>query len=237
MLRLLKTTLLVALGLFLYSKLMGDTVLFYINERFVTLTLLASVGLILVGASYYLRPEHPQAHQHGELDWLGLLIIAIPAVLGWLVPPQPLGAAALSNREVNVGTLTSIAPPRSNDVTMGIVSGEKNILDWLAEFRQEPDPAAHTGKEATIIGFVYRDERYSADTFMVGRFIVSCCVADAAPVGLVVRWPEANSLPTDQWIEVKGHFEPGNFNGFEMPFLIADSIETIDPPIQPYLYP
>lgn len=235
--RAIKVILLIALGVFLYTRVTSGVILYYINERFVNLTLLAAVGLMLVGASFY-RQTHQDHdhHDHGELTWLGLLIVALPVVLGLLVPPRPLGANALSNREVSVGRLSSVAAPGGNSITRGIVAGEKNILDWLANFQQTPDPAAFAGQEARVIGFVYRDERFAEDTFMVGRFIVSCCVADAAPIGLIVQWPATTGLTTDQWVEVAGHFEAGYFDGSPMPILVADQVTLTGPPTQPYLY-
>jgi uncharacterized repeat protein (TIGR03943 family) len=233
--RAVKTFVLIALGAFLYSRLMNGTLLFYINQRFVTLTLLAAVGLILVGASYYRRPEQEQEHSHDALSWVGLLIVSLPMVLGWLVPPKPLGAAAIGNREINIGTLSSVTPPRGG-IESGLVTGERNILDWLTEFQRLSDPAAFAGQAAHVIGFVYRDDRFSQDRFMVARFTVSCCVADAAPIGLIVQWPESASLPTDQWVEVSGRFAVGVFDGAEIPVLVAEEIVPTEPPAQPYLY-
>lgn len=237
--RLLKVLALVALGIFLYTRLTSGVILYYINERFVTLTLLAAVGLILIGASYYRQPDdqagHDHSHDHGRLSWIGWLLIVLPMILGFLVPPRPLGASALGNREVDIGTLSSIAPPSSGQ-QRGLVAGEKNIVDWLADFQRSADAATFRGQEADVIGFVYRDERFAEDTFMVGRFIVSCCVADAAPVGLIVRMPQAASLASDQWVEVNGRFEPGTFDGVEMPILVADVVVETEPPAQPYLY-
>lgn len=236
--RLLKTLLLALMGIFLYTHLYNGTILYYINQRFVTLTWLAAVGLVLVGVSYYRRLQDDHHHEHGDLTWVGLLIVSLPMLLGWLVPPQPLGAAAVSNREINIGTgssLSSVAAP-GRDNTMGLVIGEKNILDWLRDFQSSPDPAVFNGQEVHVIGFVYRDDRFADDQFMVARFTVSCCVADASPIGLIVRWPETAELPTDQWVDVTGHFEVGTFNGITMPILVADELTPTDPPAQPYLY-
>ncbi|MCA9965927.1 MAG: TIGR03943 family protein, partial [Anaerolineales bacterium] len=138
---------------------------------------------------------------------------------------------------INFGTdpIKSIAAPGGNEV-MGIIAGERNILDWLGEFQRSGDPAALAGQRADVIGFVYRDARFGADEFMVARFTVSCCVADAAPVGLVVRWPDGADLPTDQWVEVQGRFEVGVFNGRSMPILVAETITKTKQPPQPYLH-
>lgn len=238
--RLLKALLLIALGLYLYTRLTSGVIEFYIHPRFIVLVLLASVGLLIVAASFFLRPEthdHAQGdHAHHHLSWLGLFVLAVPVVLGLLVPPQPLGAAAVGNREVQVGGLSSIAPPRS-DERMGLIAGEKNILDWLTDFQRNPDPTTFNGVEATLTGFLYRDERFAADQFLLGRFIVSCCVADASPVGVIVHTDQASDYAADQWLQVQGHFQAGRFINAEMPILIATEITPIDQPQQPYLYP
>ncbi|MFO7684397.1 MAG: TIGR03943 family protein [Chloroflexota bacterium] len=236
--RLLKTIILILLGALLFMRVINGTVLYYISERFVMLTWLAAGGFFLVGASYYLvsgRHNHDHDHDHGHLTWTGLLIISLPILLGWLVPPQPLGAAAMSNREISIGSLSSVAPPKLGEAKE-ILAGDKNILDWLGDFQQAGDPKAFDGEEATIIGFVYRDNRFTDEQFMVARFTVSCCVADAAPIGLVVDWTDAPGLPSDQWVEVRGHFEAREFDGVMLPVLVADEIVLIDPPAQPYLY-
>jgi len=237
----LKALVLIATGLFLYSRVLNDSILFYINQRFITLTVAASVGFILVAVSYYRRSsqqehhhDHGDGHEHGSLSWVGWVIVAIPVVFGLLVRPQPLGAAAVSNREVNLTAMTSVTAP-SSDGRISLQVGEKTIVDWLVEF-QRAEPSTFIGEEANVIGFVYRDDRFGDDSFLVGRFILSCCVADASPVGLVVRWPQATELPADQWIEVRGHFEVSTFDGLEMPVLVADDIQLIEPPSNPYLY-
>jgi uncharacterized repeat protein (TIGR03943 family) len=120
---------------------------------------------------------------------------------------------------------------------MAAKTGDKNILDWLIAFQRTPDPQAFAGQTARLIGFVYRDERFESDAFMLSRFVVSCCVADASAVGVIVRSPQAEALPADQWVEVSGHFEPGQFANRPTPILIADVITKTTQPNQPYLYP
>ena len=240
--RLLKALSLILLGLFLYSRVVGDAIFFYINERFVTLTLLASGGLLLVGASYYLgnRDEEAGASGPSRARWTGLLILALPFLLGWLVPPRPLGATAMANRELAIGGgpggLRSVSAP-ADRATAAVFSGEKNILDWLNTFEQTPELEAHVGREARVTGFVYRDERFGPDSFLVARYTVSCCVADAAPIGLVVRAEGADALESDSWVEVSGTFRPGEFAGSDIPVLVADSLTPVAQPEQPYLYP
>jgi putative membrane protein len=238
-----KALALIGLGLFLYSRIYNGTLFYYISERFAWLTLLAAIGFIIVGASYRYRAaqadphEHDHAgHQHGNLSWGGLLLVALPVILGLVVPPKPLGAAAMSNREISVGSVSSATAPKTSQLISRPAS-EKNVLDWLIDFRLSQDPAAFASQEAKVIGFVYRDERFGGNQFMVSRFVVSCCAADAAPLGLVVHWPKTTALTSDQWVEVSGRFQAGEFDGEPMPILIADNVAPTEIPDQPYLYP
>jgi uncharacterized repeat protein (TIGR03943 family) len=232
----IKALALIGMGLFLYFRYISGTLLFYINERFVWLTFLAAIGFILVGASYRYRPHHDHGHSHGSVSWAGLLLVFSPVILGLVVPPKPLGAAAMSNRDVSVMSLTSSSAPE-NSAILSKPRGEKNVLDWAVEFQSANDPAAFAGKEATVTGFVYRDDRFATNEMMVSRFIVSCCAADAAPIGLIVRAENSADFADDAWIEVTGVFEPGRLDGEAVPILIADTITPVDVPEQPYLYP
>lgn len=249
----IKALALVAMGLFLFSRYFNGSLLYYINERFVWLTVLASVGFVLVGVSYRYRVQHDHAHhphhdddhdrhhhdhgdhQHGQLTWAGLLLVVSPIILGLLVPPKPLGAAAMSNRDLSAKSLTSVAAPERN--ILAKPKSDKNILDWVIEFQSASDPAAFNGQEAKLIGFVYRDERFAANEFMVSRFVISCCAADAAPLGLKVRATEAVTLADDAWVEVRGQFETGQLDGEMVPVLAATEIHPTEVPEQPYLYP
>ena len=128
-----------ALALFLYTRLAGGTLFFYINQRFMAYTMLAIVGLVFVAISYRPvgrrqraaaetpDPEHGQEHEHDHVDthghehaahsghnhqltWAGVALVLLPIILGIAVPPQPLGAAAIGNREVNVTSSGSALP-------------------------------------------------------------------------------------------------------------------------------
>jgi putative membrane protein len=253
-----KAITLIALGLFLYTRFTTGTLALYITPRFSWLTLPAALGLILVGLSYrrfiaasptsehkdhdhegagHLHEhEHrqPDEHDHGP-SWVGLLLVALPVVLGLLLPPKPLGASAMSNREIGLASLNASAAPSIGAPLAD--AGERNIVDWLRAFDSNPDPAAFANQKATVIGFVYRDGRFGPDSFMVSRFLVTHCVADASAIGLLVRWPDSADLSADQWVEVQGAFQPGEFDREPLPILVADAVTPTAIPDHPYLYP
>ena len=272
----LKALLLLGTAYFLFSRIAGGTLAFYINERFSAYTTLAVAGLLVVALSYPLTrrrdaaaPEthtpdvhahaheqalylelghdhghshaHGEAHDHGHdhgLTWGGVLIVALPILLGLLVSPRPLGAAAMAGREVNVVSGNRSAMPAAVQAAASKASTERTVLDWSQSFQTVADPAAHfAGEAADVIGFVYHDDRFSPDEFFLTRFVVSCCVADAAVAGVVVRLPPGATVEADQWLRVTGMFAPGTFDGAPVPVLVADTLAPADIPEQPYLYP
>ena len=98
------------------------------------------------------------------------------------------------------------------------------------------------GQEVKVSGFVFRNAAYGDTYFLVTRFVVSCCVADANVLGLLVSVPAevASALPQlndDQWVEVNGTFAANTVDGWHMPIVVAQRITPIAVPNQPYLYP
>ncbi len=232
----LKALLLIGLGLFFYSRLMNGTLYFYINKSFAGFTLLAVFGLIVTGLSY--RYEHARAHAHDHrLAWGTVGLLLLPIVLGLLVPPQPLGAAALNNRELNNGANTINTPGLAREAA-GKLSTAKNVLDWWNTFHTTTNPnQALSGQAVDVTGFVYHDKKFGNAHFMVARYVVSCCVADASALGLMVQWPTGQTLKDDQWVEIKGAFVASQLPTWQLPVLVAHSVTPVAMPDQPYLYP
>lgn len=164
------------------------------------------------------------------------MLIAAPVILGLLVTPQPLGVAALANREVSL-SLEGSALPASVRATAQKSPRDRNILEWWQAFQAGADYDSLVGQEAQVVGFVFRDGRYGEDGFMVTRFVVSCCVADAVVVGLVVQWPESQTLHNDQWVEVEGVMARSPLENWRPPVLVATRVTPVEIPDTPYLYP
>ena len=247
-----KALLLLGLGLFLYSRIANGTLYFYISERYAWLTMVAVVGLLIVAISYRRNfghdhdHEHDHAHDHHHHDhaghdhnhgltWGGIVLVSLPIVLGLLVPPQPLGASAMENREIDIGGANSVMPAVVRSVAEKDPL-QRNILDWVTSFRGAPTSGeSFNGVEAEVIGFVYHELEGEDNAFWVARFIVGCCVADASPVALAVEWGQAADLPEGEWVRVRGRFR--ETPGAPAPVLVAERVDVVPAPNQPYLYP
>jgi len=237
----MKTLLLLGMGLYFVYNIATGNLANYINARFSWLSYVAAGLFLLLGAIsvWELLREpgehahHHHDHDHGSLSWGVLAIIATPLVLGTLIPSRPLGAAAVDgNITLNSGLSAGSATPFTGDPLTW------NVLDWLRAFNQSDDLTSFNGREAAVIGFVYREITFPDDQFMVARFTISCCVADSTAIGLpVVFAGAAATYPADTWVQVHGTFQMGEFRGDTVPLLYADTIEVIDQPEHPYLYP
>jgi len=259
----LKIVVLAGLGAMFYVKIVTNTLGFYINQRFawlsyVAVLILLSLALTMIyrlverrsaqrAASFDERHDdvpielrrkntskHSHSHSHShELTWLGIAIISLPMLVGLLVPARPLSSGAIASRGIG---LTAPNRPGSVAQIQRSASGPKNIIDWLREFSRDADLSNVVGKEADVIGFVYRDPRSKSNEFWVSRFAISCCVADASAIGLLVQTDEAASLKNDSWVHVKGKFAMGEFAGEKVPIIIGEKVEPTQQPTQPYLY-
>jgi uncharacterized repeat protein (TIGR03943 family) len=237
----LKTALLIGLGLYFGFNIISGNLTNYINVRFVWLSYVAVLLFLLIGgySAYHMLRHHSGAghdhhdHHHAPLSWGALAIIAVPLVLGTLIPSRPLGAEAVDG---NLGR-TSAAATTSSMATFTINPLDRNVLDWLRVFNSTEDYTQLNGQPADVIGFVYTEPTFGENQFMVARFTISCCVADASAIGLPTYWAEADTLEQGQWVRVQGTMQVGEFRDDNLPILQANSIEVVEQPEHPYLYP
>ncbi|WP_080831648.1 TIGR03943 family putative permease subunit [Cohnella massiliensis] len=92
------------------------------------------------------------------------------------------------------------------------------------------------GKEMAINGFVYRDETMADHQFVIGRFAVQCCTADALPYGVMVEAEDASRFGNDSWLRVTGTIGTTEYNGMTIMKLDLTNAEEIEPIKEPYIY-
>jgi uncharacterized repeat protein (TIGR03943 family) len=176
------------------------------------------------------------AHNHSSMShapsWLVLGAIGLPLVMGLLIPAKPLSAGAVQTS----GVSTSFSASKTD--VLDVAPTDRNVLDWIRAFNTATDYSTFNGQQADLIGFVYRDIRMDqGKQFMVARFAVACCVADASALGVIVQAPNAAQWPQDAWVRVKGKFEAQSIGDQKSPVLVAETVENVAAPKQPYLYP
>ncbi len=93
------------------------------------------------------------------------------------------------------------------------------------------------GKKLQLTGFVYRQEEMKSNQFVVARFSIQCCSADAAPFGVLAEYDRANTLAADSWVTVTGTIQKTKLNDADIMMLKVESIAKAEPAKAPYVYP
>lgn len=159
--------------------------------------LVALAGLILLAlAALQLRLALGSGRQErGDLrEARTLVATAAIALLVLLVPPAPSFADLAGQRprdQTAEGELAFVLPP-----------AQRSLTDWVRLLRSQPDPRLFDGDPVRIQGFVLPMPDQPPQ---LARLLVRCCLADASPVGLPVRWPAGGAPPkADQWLAIDG---------------------------------
>ncbi|MCY4146391.1 MAG: TIGR03943 family protein [Chloroflexi bacterium] len=227
-----KLLILLGMGIYLTQLIISGNLTNYINQRFAWLAYVGAGIFFALALASLLQRIMPSlhGHQHYRIGWDILLIAAFPLALALLIPSRSLGIEAINGgvslRPVGVG----------NAATFARSPLDRNILDWLREFSRAT-PAEFNDLPVDVIGFVYREPVHAADEFLVSRFTMSCCVADAFPIGMPARADFIDEVAVGSWVRVQGRLTAANFAGEPLPVITVESLEPVDEPEQPYLYP
>ena len=165
--------------------------------------------------------------------WIKAAILILPIFFLWTIYGRSLGTDAFTKRALDPGQIVikgdlnqlKSSSPTSTD--HGI-----SLLDLLA------DAEKYDGKRVTTEGMVYRSAKNGKNTFMLFRFAVVCCAADALPLAVMVKSTPAEILNNDVWVRVEGIFTIETSNGKQVTSIAADVIQPIPqpPPEKRYLF-
>jgi uncharacterized repeat protein (TIGR03943 family) len=179
--------------------------------------------VVAIGRLATARTGSPEALS-GRQAW-GLGAVVLPAVAVLIFQPMTLGASLASTQSLGRGFVS--ADLSSGQVTLASVAAAQ----WSPEARSVLRDRA--GSRVSFEGFVALRGGMPADEFMLTRFIVSCCAADALSVQARVVGAPPGKFQQDQWVRVTGNIYPV---GNEV-VVDASEIVPIARPENPYLNP
>jgi uncharacterized repeat protein (TIGR03943 family) len=198
----------------------------YVGARTSWVVPFGAVALSAVAVVYglaVLRRTPARALTGREAIGLGALLVPIVAVL--LIPRAALGSFAASRRPAE-GYFLKVAPSPPQDprdvsfIDIRVAEGDDS---YAAE------AGVRDGLRVRLVGIVTRPSAAPGRPFELARFYVSCCVADAVPVGVPVHSRER--VRSDDWLEVTGSLARRGKR-----FVIeADDVRKVRAPSRPYL--
>lgn len=99
------------------------------------------------------------------------------------------------------------------------------------------NPQSYVGKKIKMSGFVFKEDGFANNQLVISRFLITHCIADASIIGFLSEFKGADTIKDDTWVEIEGVLEVGEYDGYELPIVKVASLNIIDEPSEPYVYP
>ncbi|MBV5307248.1 MAG: TIGR03943 family protein [Desulfobulbaceae bacterium] len=201
----------------------------------------AATVVLLLFLAVNLRRQLPLADQgNGWLKWPSLLILLVPLLFFVTAQSGRFDAATLTKRAIQ--TTSGFVSQPVNTKAEGDDNGYPPPLPPRKADTDIPltklamNPETYEGQEVEILCKTFVDERLPDDLFMCYRYLITCCAADALPVFIFVKYPEAKEIKNDQWIRAKGPFSRIENAKITVPSIQTEEVKYVDEPPFPYLF-
>ena len=215
-----------------------------IHPDYFWLAIVGGIGLLIIGFFKGLqlwknRHQAPIANAlHINLfppGW-GSFLLLTAAILGLMITPRAFASQTALDRGVTELIGASRIQPQA--FRAQVRPEERSLVDWVRTLNVYPEPDAYTGQKVKVQGFVIHQPNVSQEYIFLARFILTCCAADAYPVGLPVQLPTSSrqQYPPDTWLEVEGQMTTQTITQKRQLTIKADSLKKIPQPQNPYSY-
>lgn len=212
-----------------------------IHPDYFWLVITGGLGLLVVSGLKALellrrRRLRATATQHITLFPPGFssALLMATAIVGLLFTPRVFASQTALQR----GVTDSLGATRSQPQAFraAVRPEERSLLDWVRTLNVYPEPDAYTGQKVKLQGFVIHSPGLPQAYLLLSRFVITCCAADAYPVGLPVKLTASRQYPPDTWLEVEGKMITENLGGKRQLIIKASSLKQISEPQNPYDY-
>jgi uncharacterized repeat protein (TIGR03943 family) len=225
----LRGALLLGLAGLIFKLLLTGQMALYMSPALDPLSALAGLVLALLGA-VELRSARRLSPRCAESDDL-LTYVPVAALLGVgvLVTPRALDPTALGGMQAARAVVAysavgaaSFAEPPSAPIT--------DVPDLFKYLRTAGE--AGVGQSVRVVGMAVPDANLGPNQFVLLRYTIVHCVADAQPIGLLI---EASEAPPSNggWVIVDGVL---GANPAHLVSVQASRISPTDEPAEPYLW-
>jgi putative membrane protein len=200
---------------------------FYLSTRTEWVVPVAAVLLTLatLGRLASARAMRPEPLRSRELAVM--IAMVVPVLLLTILPPATLGSFSAAKR-------SAVADAGFSASEGDIATGDLTLVD-VAAAQTTPEGeralANRAGEQVDFLGFVTRYADTPADEFLLTRYVVSCCVADATVAQARVVNVTPGAFEDNEWVEVTGTIYP---IGREV-IVNASTIRGVPRPERPYL--
>ena len=160
-------------------------------------------------------------------DMMNGLIILMPVLFIFLSGNQTLNSYALEKRTLMSPDLKSLEPGPEPGQPDGQKAGgpiDTSLAQLLLKW------SSYNGKQVAIQGLLHPSLNDNDDYALVFKYLISCCAADAVPVGIFIDKQRAKGFSKDDWVKVTGVVNLGKLNGQDVVVMSLDTIEKVEKP-------
>ena len=215
-----------------------------IHPDYFWLAIVGGIGLLIIGffKGLQLWKHRRQADKANALHinvfppgW-GSFLLLTTAILGLIITPRAFASQTALDRGVTELIGATRVQPQA--FRAQVRPEERSLVDWVRTLNVYPEPDAYTGQKVKVQGFVIHQPNVSQEYIFLARFILTCCAADAYPVGLPVQLPSSSrqQYPPDTWLEVEGQMTTQTIGEKRQLTIAANSLKKIPQPQNPYSY-
>lgn len=185
--------------------------------------------------------DHDHGHRFSRVGWL----LAAPIVFAIVVNPGALGSYAVGRQTDarDLATLDFDLEEHLRTHTYGGQAAELNISQVLIAADDVEQEALLAETPVRLEGFVV-NQHLPADRFLLARILVGCCAGDGIPLAVEMAGYDGPPLDDDQWVRVTATLDPAateakraSGENYAEAVFEVESVEEIDVPSEPYLYP
>ena len=167
----------------------------------------------------------------------GSTLMLSVALIGLLTTPRTFTSQTALERGLTESLpITRLQPQEFRNTTK---PENRSLVEWVRLLNFNPEPDTYMGQKVKVQGFVIHPPNVAEQYLWIGRFIITCCAADAYPVGLPVKLLIGQSrvaFPPDSWLEIEGEAIVAEIQGKRKLTIQASSLKPIPEPKNPYDY-
>ncbi|MDO5708128.1 MAG: TIGR03943 family protein [Andreesenia angusta] len=215
---LLKSIISILYGLVFLYLFLTEKLYLYIHPRMGKYILIAGIILLIVGI-YSLKDIRRDIYLNTSI--LPFFILLIPLISGLIIDPNEVYSMISNKCNFNFQSIQANEEKTNflkEDGSIEIRSD--NYIYAIKEIYYNIDK--YKGKNIEFEGFLYRNQFMNQNQAMVGRNIITCCIADASLLGYMVEGNILTEIPDNQWVKIDGRLDILEFEKDQIPFVKVD---------------
>ncbi len=237
-------------GIFAVYYFTGDFIT-YLNPDLGWLVALACLLSLIFFLAVFLAPAGLQNHScachehhnHTSVDAFRLLILMAPFLFILAVQENSLGQYAFKKRSLNVARIDKTSKDKSLlrqtaevDAESSLKAGKSESLVSLIDIHADFEKLL-SSRIKTRGMFMSESPGLPEGCFVIYRFVITCCIADAQPLAVMVKGRPPEGVKNEDWLEIDGHLTEIELGGYPAALIEASATGKTAKPTNPYLVP